>query len=143
MSSRKHSLWLHYGISAGIVLLALLTVAWYATDRFHEFFVSHLQGTLQSRAIIVDQEITASGMQSACLILPFFTCTAYFYWSARSCIYLSLFIYCLCLNTTFLSCLLVTPNCSKTSALTAKNQRMARRFSVFSANLGFTLIVKE
>ena len=69
MSSRKHSLWLHYGISAGIVLLALLTVAWYATDRFHEFFVSHLQGTLQSRAIIVDQEITASGMQSACLIL--------------------------------------------------------------------------
>lgn len=55
--SKKHSLWLHYGLSAAIVLITLLSVAWYATDRFQEFFISHLQNSLESRAITVDQSI--------------------------------------------------------------------------------------
>lgn len=59
--NKKHSLWLHYGLSAGIVLITLLSVAWYATDRFHEFFIHHLQGTLESRAITVDHAIQQSG----------------------------------------------------------------------------------
>jgi two-component system phosphate regulon sensor histidine kinase PhoR len=61
MSKRKHSLWLHYGLSAAIVLVTLLTVVWYATDRFHDFFIHHLQGSLESRAITVNQAINDSG----------------------------------------------------------------------------------
>jgi len=71
--NKKHSLWLHYGLSAGIVLITLLSVAWYATDRFHEFFIHHLQGTLESRAITVDQAIQqsdkADDIKSACYVL--------------------------------------------------------------------------
>ena len=69
MSQRKQSLWLHYGLSAGIVLITLLTVAWYATDRFHDFFIHHLQDTLESRAITVDQAIKNSNSDSACHVL--------------------------------------------------------------------------
>jgi len=60
MSKRKYSLWLHYGISAAIVLVTLLIVAWYATDRFHHFFIHHLQDTLESRAVTVNQAIKNS-----------------------------------------------------------------------------------
>lgn len=71
--NKKHSLWLHYGLSAGIVLITLLSVAWYATDRFHEFFIHHLQGTLESRAITVGQTIQQSGntgdLDNACYVL--------------------------------------------------------------------------
>lgn len=71
--NKKHSLWLHYGLSAGIVLITLLSVAWYATDRFHDFFIHHLQGTLESRAITVDQAIQQSGstddINNACYAL--------------------------------------------------------------------------
>lgn len=71
--NKKHSLWLHYGLSAGIVLITLLSVAWYATDRFHDFFIHHLQGTLESRAITVDQTIQQSGntgeLNNACYVL--------------------------------------------------------------------------
>jgi len=71
--NKKHSLWLHYGLSAGIVLITLLSVAWYATDRFHDFFIHHLQGTLESRAITVDQAIQQPGntddINNACYVL--------------------------------------------------------------------------
>ena len=69
---KKHSLWLHYGLSAGIVLVTLLSVAWYATDRFHEFFIHHQQGTLESRAITVEQAIQKtdkSDIDSVCYVL--------------------------------------------------------------------------
>jgi len=69
MTDKKQSLWLHYGFSAGIVLLTLLTVAWYATDRFRDFFIDHLQGTLESRAITVDQSIKNSNIDAACHML--------------------------------------------------------------------------
>ena len=69
MSNKKQSLWLHYGISAGIVLLTLLTVAWYATDRFHDFFIHQQQDTLESRAITVDLAIKNSSIDSACKAL--------------------------------------------------------------------------
>ena len=71
--NKKHSLWLHFSLSAGIVLITLLSVAWYATDRFHEFFIHHLQGTLESRAITVEQAIPDSnkteGINDACYVL--------------------------------------------------------------------------
>lgn len=71
--NKKHSLWLHYGLSVGIVLITLLSVAWYATDRFHEFFIHHLQDTLESRAITVEQAIQKSGttknINTACYVL--------------------------------------------------------------------------
>lgn len=69
MNEKKQSLWAHYGLSAVIVLLTLLIVAWYATDRFHEFFINHLQNTLESRAITVNQAIKNSGINKACLVL--------------------------------------------------------------------------
>jgi len=69
MSNKKQSLWLHYGISAGIVLLTLLIVAWYATDRFHDFFIHQQQDTLESRAITVDLAIKNSSIDSACKAL--------------------------------------------------------------------------
>ena len=69
MSQKKQSLWLHYGLSAGIVLITLSISAWYATDRFHEFFIHHLQDTLESRAITVDQAIKNSNNDSACYVL--------------------------------------------------------------------------
>lgn len=62
--NNKQSLWLHYGLSVGIVLLSLLTLAWYATDRFHDFFIHHLQGTLESRAITVNQSIQNIGSET-------------------------------------------------------------------------------
>ena len=69
MNNKKQSLWLHYGLSAGIVLITLLTVAWYATDRFHDFFIHHLQDTLESRAITVNQVIKNSGIDNSCRVL--------------------------------------------------------------------------
>lgn len=69
MNNKKQSLWLHFGVSAGIVLLTLLSVAWYATERFHEFFIQHQQSTLEARAITVDQAINNSNIKSACQVL--------------------------------------------------------------------------
>ena len=62
MNGKKHSLWSSYVLSAAIAFIALLIVAWYAADRFHEFFIDHLQDTLKSRAITVSQSIDDSGM---------------------------------------------------------------------------------
>ena len=64
MNTGKHSLWLHYGLSAAIVLVTLLSAAWYVTDRFHDFFVQHQQESLASRAITVNQAITDSNINS-------------------------------------------------------------------------------
>lgn len=61
MSKQKYSLWLHYSLSAAIVLIALLAATFYATDRFKDFFIQHLQGTLESRAIAVNQAMNDSG----------------------------------------------------------------------------------
>lgn len=69
MIDKKQSLWLHYGISASIVLVTLLTVAWYATDRFHNFFIHHLRDTLESRAITVDQAVNTIKTNNACHVL--------------------------------------------------------------------------
>jgi two-component system phosphate regulon sensor histidine kinase PhoR len=71
--NKKHSLWLHFGLSAGIVFITLLSVAWYATDRFHDFFIQHQHDTLKSRAITVEQAIHRSDKISdigdACYVL--------------------------------------------------------------------------
>ena len=69
MNDKKTSLWLHFSLSAGIVLLTLLIAAWYATERFQEFFIHHLQDTLESRAITVEQGIKKSDIKSACQML--------------------------------------------------------------------------
>jgi len=70
---RKQSLWLHYGLSATIVFATLLAAAWYATDRFHDFFIHQLQDTLESRALSVNQAINAlddnSDMINVCDVL--------------------------------------------------------------------------
>ena len=55
MSGNKHSLWWSYGLSAAVVLITLLVVAWFAKDRVYDFFIQHMRDELQSRAITVDQ----------------------------------------------------------------------------------------
>ena len=66
-------MWLHYGLSAIIVLATLLAATWYATDRFHNFFIHHLQDTLESRALTVNQAIDVlsdhSDMSRICGVL--------------------------------------------------------------------------
>lgn len=57
MNSRKYSLWLYFGLSVTIVLAALLGVVWYASARFHDFFIHHQKDVLESRAITVRQSI--------------------------------------------------------------------------------------
>jgi len=65
MSNGKQSLWMHYGLSTTIVLATLLAAAWYATDKFHDFFIHQLQDTLESRALTVNQAINALGDHSS------------------------------------------------------------------------------
>lgn len=67
---KQHSLWWSFGLSAAIVLVTLLVVAWLATERVHDFFIHHLQNELESRAITVDQAIQGMDItDSDCRIL--------------------------------------------------------------------------
>jgi len=67
---KKHSLWLSYGLSAAVVFISLLVVAWYATERFHNFFTDHLKDTLESRAITLTQVIGDLGISDqTCQVL--------------------------------------------------------------------------
>ena len=70
MKKTKHSLWLHYGLSATIVIGTLLTVAWYSTDKFHDFFIHHLRDSLEARAITVKQAAQSIGInKTTCNVL--------------------------------------------------------------------------
>ncbi len=70
MSKKKHSLWMHYGVSAAIVLVTLLTVIWYATGRFHDFFIHHQEESLKSIAVTLNQTIDDSGVSGdTCRVL--------------------------------------------------------------------------
>lgn len=57
MNNRKYSLWLYFGLSVAIVLAALLSVVWYASAQFHDFFIHHQRDALESRAITISQSI--------------------------------------------------------------------------------------
>ncbi|MDB4522186.1 ATP-binding protein [Gammaproteobacteria bacterium] len=54
---RKRSIWFYYVISAAIVLVSLLMVAWYSADRFREFFILHLETVLESQARNIARDI--------------------------------------------------------------------------------------
>jgi len=60
---RKHSLWLYYGLSVAITVVALLTITWYVADRFRDFFIDQLEITLEARARGIAQAIEKEGMQ--------------------------------------------------------------------------------
>jgi signal transduction histidine kinase len=60
---RKHSLWLYYGLSLAITVVALLTVTWYVADRFRDFFIDQLQVTLEGRARGIADEIRSKGIE--------------------------------------------------------------------------------
>ena len=71
---RKHSLWLYYGLSLAITVVALLTITWYVADRFRDFFINQLEVTLETRARGVADEIRSKGLKpghyaDACLAL--------------------------------------------------------------------------
>ncbi len=59
---RKHSLWLYYGLSVAITVVALLTITWYVADRFRDFFIDQLQITLEARARGIAQDIEKEGI---------------------------------------------------------------------------------
>ena len=73
-SKRKHSIWLYYGASVAIILVALLLVTLYAADRFRGFFIDHLETVLESRARSVLLNIQAErplpdNLETYCLVL--------------------------------------------------------------------------
>ena len=61
---RKHSLWLYYGLSVAITVVALLTITWYVTDRFRDFFIDQLETTLEARAREIAKDIEKEGIKS-------------------------------------------------------------------------------
>jgi len=61
-TSRKHSLWLYYGLSVAITVVALLTITWYVADRFSDFFIDQLEITLEARARGIAQAIEKEGV---------------------------------------------------------------------------------
>jgi signal transduction histidine kinase len=62
-SARKHSLWLYYGLSVAITVVALLTITWYVADRFRDFFIDQLEITLEARAHGIADEIGNKGLE--------------------------------------------------------------------------------
>ena len=60
---RKHSLWLYYGLSVAITVVALLTITWYVADRFRDFFIDQLEVTLEARARGIAQGIEKEGIK--------------------------------------------------------------------------------
>jgi signal transduction histidine kinase len=60
---RKHSLWLYYGLSVAITVVALLTITWYVADRFRDFFIDQLETTLEARARGVAEDIERGGVK--------------------------------------------------------------------------------
>jgi signal transduction histidine kinase len=62
---RKHSLWLYYGLSVTITVVALLTITWYVADRFRDFFIDQLEITLEARARGIAQDIRKEGLKPA------------------------------------------------------------------------------
>jgi signal transduction histidine kinase len=62
---RRHSLWLYYGLSLAITVVALLTITWYVADRFRDFFIDQLEITLEARARGIADEIGSKGLKPA------------------------------------------------------------------------------
>jgi two-component system phosphate regulon sensor histidine kinase PhoR len=63
-TARKHSLWLYYGLSVAITVVALLTVTWYVADRFRDFFIDQLEITLEARARGIAEDIERQGIKT-------------------------------------------------------------------------------
>ncbi|HAJ92842.1 MAG TPA: hypothetical protein DCO71_09575, partial [Gammaproteobacteria bacterium] len=71
---RKHSIWLYYGASVAIILVALLLVTLYVADRFRDFFSDHLETVLEARARSIGLDIQAErplpdNLETYCLVL--------------------------------------------------------------------------
>ena len=71
---RKHSIWLYYGASVAIILVALLVVTLYVADRFRDFFSDHLETVLEARARsigldIQDKQPLPDDLEAYCLVL--------------------------------------------------------------------------
>ena len=71
---RKHSIWLYYGASVAIILIALLLVTLYVADRFRDFFSDHLETVLEARARSIGLDIQAErplpeNLEAYCLVL--------------------------------------------------------------------------
>jgi len=71
---RKHSIWLYYGASVAIILIALLLVTLYVADKFRDFFSDHLETVLEARARSIGLDIQAErplpeNLEAYCLVL--------------------------------------------------------------------------
>lgn len=54
---KKRSIIQSYIISAVIVLITVICIVWYSTDKFHQFFIDQLETSLNARAITVYEGI--------------------------------------------------------------------------------------
>jgi signal transduction histidine kinase len=71
---RKYSIWLYYGASVAIILVALLLVTLYVADRFRDFFSDHLETMLEARARSIGLDIQTErplpdNLEAYCLVL--------------------------------------------------------------------------
>jgi len=67
---KKRSILQSYIASASVVLLTVVLIVWYSTDRFHQFFISQLETSLQARAITVYEQLTDTHVSTkSCNIL--------------------------------------------------------------------------
>ncbi len=61
---QKHSILQSYIVSASVVLLAVVFIVWYSTERFHQFFIGQLESSLQARAITVFEQLSKTGIKA-------------------------------------------------------------------------------
>lgn len=64
MRTSKRSILFNYVLSASIIMLTLVIVAWYSSDRFHNFFIEQLKTSLTSRAITVALDINTEEIRA-------------------------------------------------------------------------------
>lgn len=72
--NRNHSIWLYYGVSVTIILIALLLVSLYVADRLRDFFNDHLETVLEARARSIGLDIQVErplpdSLEAYCLAL--------------------------------------------------------------------------
>jgi len=54
---KKKSILQSYIVAASVLLMTVVLIVWYSTDRFHQFFIQQLEASLNARAITVYEGI--------------------------------------------------------------------------------------
>ncbi|MFT5113939.1 MAG: signal transduction histidine kinase [Parasphingorhabdus sp.] len=55
---RKRSILQSYSVAASILMITVIILVWYSTERFHQFFIEQLETSLNSRAVTVNEFVS-------------------------------------------------------------------------------------